>query len=292
MTDNAVTRFSEHRAQLGEGPTYDPATRTAFWFDIEGKALFEKRDGAAEAVRHALPFMASALCVVDAARQLIAAEDGLYLRDTASGALSLHLPLEADDPQTRSNDGRTHPSGALWIGTMHKGGEAGRGAIYWYRMGEIRQLYPRIGIPNAICFTADGRLAYFTDTKVGRLMKVDCDPQTGLPTGEPRLFLDHSGGEGGLDGSVCDAEGTVWNARWGAGTLDAYAPDGTRLRSIALGARQVTCPAFVGPKADRIIVTSAYSGLSEAERAADPDAGATFLVDSPVCGRHDPAVAV
>lgn len=27
--------------QLGEGPTYDPATDTAFWFDIKGQKLHE-----------------------------------------------------------------------------------------------------------------------------------------------------------------------------------------------------------------------------------------------------------
>ena len=33
-------------ARLGEGPTYDPATDTAYWFDILDRKLFEHERGA------------------------------------------------------------------------------------------------------------------------------------------------------------------------------------------------------------------------------------------------------
>ncbi|NDV88466.1 SMP-30/gluconolactonase/LRE family protein [Aurantimonas aggregata] len=290
MTDVKVGVFSSIACRLGEGATYDPATGTAWWFDIEGKALLEKPTDADEATVHPLPFMASVLAVIDGDRQLMAAQDGLYVRDRRSGRLSLHRPMEAENAATRSNDGRVHPSGALWVGTMGIDGEAGLGAIYWYRAGEMRQLYPGIGIPNSICFSPDGCIAYFTDTKNYRLMRVDIDPDNGLPIGEPQLFFDHTSREGGIDGSVCDAEGQVWNARWGSGMLDTYAPGGTRIGSIAIGASRVTCPAFVGQSADRLIVTSAWSGLSDAERREDPDAGKTFVLDLPVKGRHEPKV--
>ncbi|MCP3056049.1 SMP-30/gluconolactonase/LRE family protein [Aurantimonas marianensis] len=286
--DISVALYSDIACRLGEGPTYDPATDTAWWFDIEGRSLLEKRGDAAETTVHPLPFMASALAVIDGERQLIAAQDGLYIRETATGKLSLHRPLEADNEATRSNDGRVHPSGALWIGTMGKAHEKGAGAIYWYRGGELRTLYSNVSIPNAICFSPDGRLAYFTDTAVNRLMRVAVDSQTGLPTGEPALFFDQRGGKGGLDGAICDADGLIWNARWGNGTVDAYSPDGTRIRTIAIDTRQVTCPCFVGPKLDRMIVTSAWSGLSEKSRMNDPNAGKTFLIDLAVRGRPEP----
>ncbi len=58
-------------------------------------------------------------------------------------------------------------------------------------------------------------------------------PATGLPTGEPSLLVDSSGEAGGIDGSVCDADGLIWNARWGSGTVDVYRPDGVRLTRYA-----------------------------------------------------------
>ncbi|BCH21302.1 SMP-30/gluconolactonase/LRE family protein [Mesorhizobium sp. L-8-3] len=282
--------FSETVCHLGEGPSYDPATESLFWFDILGRKLLEKPvSGGAERV-HDLPELASAVAGVDGGRQLLVTETGLYLRDRKSGALTLHTPLEADNAGTRSNDARTHPSGTFWIGTMGKKAEPRAGAIYWFRKGELRKIVSDVTIPNAICFAPDGRTAYFTGTVKNVLFRVDCDPETGLPRGEPKIFADCRGREGGPDGAVVDAEGVVWNARWGAGAVDAYSPDGALIRTVAVPARQSSCPAFVRPRADRLVVTSAWEGMDEAARAADPHAGKTFLLDIPVKGRFEPPV--
>lgn len=282
--------FSQTVCNLGEGPSYDPASDSLFWFDILGRKLLEKKVSGGAETTHDLPELASAIAGVDAKRQFLVTETGLYLRDRKSGALTLHTPLEADNAATRSNDARTHPSGAFWIGTMGKQAEARAGAIYWFRKGELRKIVSDVTIPNAICFAPDGRTAYFTGTVTNVLFRVDCDPATGLPQGEPKIFVDSCGREGEADGAVVDADGVVWNARWGAGAVDAYAPDGTLIRSIAVPARQSSCPAFVGPRADRLAVTSAWEGMDAAARAADPHAGKTFLLDVPVKGRFEPPV--
>ena len=288
----AVSVFSDIACHLGEGPIYDPRSDTVFWFDIVGRRLLEKSWPDGKTKVHDLPEMASALAVVDENRQLLVTETGLHLRDVRSGALSLHVAIEADNPVTRSNDSRVHPCGAFWIGTMGKRSEKAAGSIYWYFRGEVRRLYPEISIPNSICFSPDGAIAYFADTAKNLLFRVECDPQTGLPTGERQVFLDHRGRPGGIDGSVVDANGMLWNARWGSAALDAYDSEGRHVERIDIPARQSSCPAFVGPQADRIVVTSAWEGMDEAARAADPKAGQTFLVDLPVNGRFDPPVAL
>ncbi|MBU2190761.1 MAG: SMP-30/gluconolactonase/LRE family protein [Alphaproteobacteria bacterium] len=287
-----VSILSDIECQLGEGPTYDPNTGTLFWFDITGRRLLEKPMPGGGVKVHKLPEMTSALAVIDDDRQLLATETGLHVRDIRSGEITPHRAIEADNPVTRSNDCRVHPSGAFWVGTMGKKAEKKVGAIYWYFRGELRTLYAGITIPNSICFSPDGATAYFTDTDLNLLMRVDCDPLSGLPHGEPSVFFDQSGGTGGLDGSVVDADGVLWNARWGAASLDAYAPDGRRVRSVAIPARQTTCPVFVGPRADRIAVTSAWQDMDAGARDGDPHAGKTFLVELPVNGRFDPRVAI
>lgn len=289
---NGVTVLSETICELGEGPTYDPATETLFWFDIVARKLLQKPMGGGETVSHELPAMASALGIVDGERQLLVTENGLYLRNSKSGALTLHMPLEADNAVTRSNDSRVHPCGAFWIGTMGKNAERHAGAIYWYFKGELRQLFPDITVSNSICFSPDGGTAYFTDTMKGLLLRVDCDPATGLPIGDPMVFFDHRGGDGGLDGSVVDAEGVLWNARWGAGYIDSYSPGGERLQTISMPVIQPTCPAFVGKNADRLAVTSAWQGMDEETRSRDPQAGKTFFLDLAVKGRLEPQVAL
>ncbi|WP_149759251.1 SMP-30/gluconolactonase/LRE family protein [Neomesorhizobium albiziae] len=290
MNMEKVSVFSDVVCELGEGPSYDPASETLFWFDITGKKLLQKKFPDGRTVVHDLPFMGSAIATVDAERQLLVAEDGIYVRYARTGSLALHTPLEADNASTRSNDARVHPSGSFWIGTMAKDEAPKAGAIYWFSRGEIRRLYDGITVPNSICFAADGATAYLTGKSANVIHRVECDPATGLPTGELKVFADTKGAGGWVDGSVVDAEGVLWNARWGGARIDAYAPDGTLLRSIRTPAGQSSCPAFVGPDASRIAVTSAWKGLDVAARAADPEAGKTFLLDIPVRGRFEPKV--
>ena len=278
--------LSAERCHLGEGPTYDALTDTAWWFDILEGRLFEAQLGSGQVRIHPLSRMASALARIDAERQLIVAEDGLYVRAVGDGGLTLFCPLEADNPGNRSNDARVHPCGTFWIGTMGRKAEAGAGAIYALHRGEISRLFADVTIPNAICFSPDGSLGYFADTAANVLYRVMLDPATGLPVGAPEELLRHRG----IDGAVVDAGGRIWNARWGGGCVDIYSPQGEHLRSLQVPARQSSCPAFVGPDLSRLLVTSAWQGMDEAARAADPDHGRTFLMEVAARGRPEPDV--
>lgn len=289
MEDVPTSVLSAERCHLGEGPTYDAASDTAWWFDILERRLFEAHLASGEIRIHALAVMASALARIDAARQLIVAEDGLYIRNVASGRMELFAPLEADNAATRSNDARAHPSGTLWLGTMGRKAEPRAGAIYVLHRGRISRLYADITIPNAICFSPDGAIGYFADTGTNVMYRVPLDAATGLPSGDPVPFIRHQG-IGGLDGAVVDADGNIWNARWGGGCVDAYDPHGRRLRSLRVPARQSSCPAFVGRDLSRLLVTSAWQDMDERARADDPGHGRTFILDVAARGRGEPDV--
>jgi sugar lactone lactonase len=212
MEQAPTSILSAERCHLGEGPTGDAATDTAWWFDILEGRLFEAHLGNGQIRSHLLGRMASALGCIGAKRQLIAAEDALYIRSVANRSMTLYRPLESDNRLTRSNDAWVHPSGTFWIGTMGRKAQAGAGAINARYRGEISQLFPRISIPNAICFSSDGALGYFADTATHVPYRV-VHPATGLPCGAPEKLLQHRG-VGGLDGAVFDADGRIWNARW------------------------------------------------------------------------------
>ena len=83
MDEVPTTVLCSERCHLGEGPTYDAATDTAWWFDIVERRLFEARLGTGQTTIHSLEVMGSALGRIDAQRQLLVADDGLYIRDTA-----------------------------------------------------------------------------------------------------------------------------------------------------------------------------------------------------------------
>jgi sugar lactone lactonase YvrE len=69
-----------------------------------------------------------------------------------------------------------------------------------------------------------------------------------------------------------DAEGDLWIACYGAGEVRRYAPDGTLTGVVEVGVPNVTCPAFVGPGLDRLLITTARSD-------GDRDSGRLFLAD-------------
>jgi sugar lactone lactonase YvrE len=262
--------------KLGEGPSHERETGTLWWFDILGKTLHERELETGQERHHPLPMMASVVARIDADRQMLATEKGIYIRQRHDGTLAPYCELEPGNTSNRSNDGRVHPSGSLWIGTMGKGGEDRAGAIYHVASGTVTKLFADLSIPNAICFSPDGSIGYFVDTTVNRLMQVPLDTSTGLPTGPASLLVDTSHRPGGMDGAVCDSDGNIWNARWGAGAVDCYAPDGTHLDSYALPAQQVSCPVFHGHDLRNLAVTSAWEGLNTSQREEDKQAGELF----------------
>lgn len=289
MEEVPTTVFCNERCHLGEGPTYDAATDTAWWFDIVERRLFEAQLGIGRTTIHSLDVMGSALGRIDAHRQLVVADNGLYIRERSDGRMTLYRPLEADNAATRSNDARIHPSGTFWIGTMGRKAEQGLGAIYALHRGALTRLYEHVTIPNAICFSPDGTIGYFADTGKNVLFRVDLDAATGLPRGEPAALVTRRSG-GGIDGAVVDADGLIWNARWGGGCIDVYSPEGVHLRSLRVPARQSSCPVFIGPDFSRLLVTSAWQGMGEDAKRADPDHGRTFVLDVAARGRPEPDV--
>jgi sugar lactone lactonase YvrE len=203
--------------------------------------------------------------------------------------MELFAPLEADNPATRSNDARVHPSGTFWLGTMGRKAEPRAGAIYALHRGRLSRLFADISIPNAICFSPAGDVGYFADTATNVMHRVPLDATTGLPSGDPVPFIWHRG-IGGIDGAVVDADGLIWNARWGGGCVDVYDSTGRHLRSLRVPARQSSCPAFVGRDLSRLLVTSAWEGMNEPVRASDPQHGRTFILEADVHGRREPDV--
>ncbi len=277
--------------ELGEGALWHPLRRQLFWFDILGKRLHSIEDG----VPRSWSFveMVSAAGWVSRDVLLIAGERDLFLFDLETEEIETLAELEADDPGTRSNDGRADRQGGFWIGTMGKrgGDDPGRGSIWrWYR-GELRQLYSGLTIPNSICFSPDGRFAHFSDTLTHRIQRVALD-QDGWPAGNAETFVD-LGDEGLLpDGATVDAAGNLWNAQWGAGRVACYGPDGRFLKAVPMGAGQTSCPAFGGEGLSTLYCTSALEGMNAAARAADPDAGKTFAVPSVGTGLPEPQVMI
>ncbi|MGB3553254.1 MAG: SMP-30/gluconolactonase/LRE family protein [Jannaschia sp.] len=159
----------------------------------------------------------------------------------------------------------------------------GAGAIHRYFRGEVRRLWHGLTIPNAICFSPDGKIAYFADTAQGLVWRQAID-RAGWPSGRREVFADFSAVGIAPDGAVCDAEGNVWMAQWGVGRVACHGPDGRFLQALSCGAAHTTCPAFGGPDLDRMFVTSATQGLADGALDHQPGSGRTWIAQMPVRG--------
>jgi sugar lactone lactonase YvrE len=260
----AVKIIDERVCHLGEGPLWHPERGQLFWFDINAKQLLTRE--ASGPLMWQFDEHVSAAGWLDHDTLLIASETALFRFDIATGTSEHVIDLEADNPVTRSNDGRADPWGGFWIGTMGKQAEDCAGAIYRFYQGKLEPLYHDITISNAICFSPDRNFAYYADTPTRQIMRQTLDSE-GWPTGPATVFVDLNAEGLNPDGAVVDSEGYLWNAQWGAHRVTRYAPEGRVDSTVNLAASQPSCPAFGGQDLTNLYVTSATESLSEANDA-------------------------
>lgn len=266
--------YDDRPCELGEGPLWHPTRNQLFWFDILGKKLLTQIGD----TLHSWSFdkHVSAAGWVDQTHLLIASDCALHLWDIDAGQIVKDLcPLEADDPSTRSNDGRADPWGGFWIGTMGLNKEPGAGAIYRFYKGELTSLFGSVTIPNAICFAPDRSAAYFTDTVTGHILRQPLDAD-GWPSGAPKVLIDLHAEPFGPDGAVTDADGNIWNAQWGAARVACYSARGNFIGAIPFEAAHTSCPAFGGDDMETLFCTSARAELDLGQIASTPENGMTF----------------
>ena len=277
--------FDDRVCILGEGPLWHPTRQQLFWFDIVGKRLLTRTTNGCQEWQ--FDEHVSAAGWLDHDALLIASETGLWRFSLNDGSRKLVIALEADNPITRSNDGRADPWGGFWIGTMGKNAEKHAGAIYRLYKGELRNLFPSITISNAICFSPNRQFAYYTDTVTQLVMRQALEQQDGWPMGEAEVYLDLRSENLNPDGAVIDAGREHVACAMGRIThrmlLDGWAV----YKRIECDALQPSCPAFGGPELRTLFCTTAAVDLSAETRAQQPSNGMTFLSENAGTGQSE-----
>jgi len=275
------------RCDLGEGLLWSAERRAWLWTDIERSQLWMYEPELDHARHWSLPDRLGSFALCTSGKLLLALAKRLALTDLdLSLANGRELPVttvatvESDLPTTRTNDGRTDRAGNFVFGTMDEAADSKPiGSFYQYsaRHG-LRQL-PLGGIvtANSLCFSLDGRTIFYCDSRQRRIMTGRYDAQSASVSGI-REFVNFGDLAGGPDGSIIDADGYLWNAGWGAAKVRRFAPDGTIDCEIDVPAKNVTCPAFGGPRFEELCVTTARHKMSAVELEAMPDAGSVFGV--------------
>lgn len=282
----APSVFDERCCQLGEGALWHPGRQQLFWFDILGSTLLSRHQG--RSLAWSFDEAVSAAGWISEKELLIASETCLYRFDLLTGERLPVQPLEADNPGTRSNDGRADPWGGFWISTMGWKEEPGAGSLYRYYQGALHKLESNLTIPNAICFAPDASCAYWTDTTEGLLWRQPLGSAHGWPEGEKQQVIDFSARGLNPDGAIVDSHGDIWSAQWGAGRVARYSPEGIERQEITLPTPQTTCPALGGEHLDTLFVTTAARGLD----ALDGLSGRLFQLRVGISGQAEHRVLI
>lgn len=268
------------RDRLGECALWCEHSGAFYWTDIEGSKISRlQADGRLRAWMLPERVGSFALCAGSPSRLLLGLASGIAVFDTASEALSAVIPVEADEPRTRINDGRCDRQGRFVFGMFNPQEQPIGG--FWRVHPDLRierLPLPPAAVGNSICFSPDGATMYYADSPTRTIWQLDYHADGRL--GTPRIFVRLGEDEGFPDGSCVDAGGGLWNAQWDGGRVVRYDATGRETARFPLPVSRPTCPAFGGPSLQVLYVTSARGGLDRERLRREPEAGGVFALDA------------
>lgn len=268
------------RAELAEGPVWDARDNRLLWVDIHAGLIhrLDVNSGVDDLIRLGTDVGA---VVPRTQGGYLAAVRGGFVAVTEGGMVL--AVATAGGPGLRMNDGKCAPDGAFWAGTMADDLTHGAGSLYRLAVdGSLSVRLRGVTISNGLGFTEDGRL-YYVDTALHRIDVFDVAPTTQMLNNR-RPFWQFPQGGGSPDGMALDDDGCVWVALWGGGAVHRYTPNGVLDTVVTVAAPHVTSCAFGGAAGDELLITSARTALTEAQRASHPLAGALFRCRPGVTG--------
>lgn len=266
--------FVDARAQLGEGPVWDVRSGRLIWVDIEGAALHSTHPETGETTTLPMPMPIGIAVPRQSGGFVAALEDGFYAID-ADGRTELIAEIDNRPRGLRFNDGACDPAGRFIAGTMAYDFKPGAGSLYRLEPDlSVSRLIDSVTISNGLGWSPDGGTMYYVDTPTKRIDAFDYDVDSGAIS-RRRPFVEIEG-EGRGDGLCVDVDGAVWVALWPGWSVRRYLADGTLDAILPLPVGEVSSCVFGGPSLDELFITTAWSTLSDEQRAAQPLAGSLF----------------
>lgn len=273
------------KAKLGEGSIWHPKENKLYWVDIEGKSLHIYDPVTNKDKEFALGSRVGTVVPIESGGALVALQSGIHKIDTKTGKLTFISNPLPDTVNLRFNDGKCDPAGRFWIGTLAMDSRR-RGAVLW-RMDKDKSLHlmlDSVSISNGIVWTADRKTMYYNDTPTGTIQGFDYDDKAGEISNR-RVVVRIARGGGSPDGMTIDADGNLWVALWGSGSVGKFDPrTGQLLQKIIVPAPNVSSCAFGGKNLETLYITTARAWVSEEKLKEFPLSGGLFAVKPGVRG--------
>ncbi|MEK6541369.1 MAG: SMP-30/gluconolactonase/LRE family protein [Pseudomonadota bacterium] len=285
---STASRLIESHCELGESPRWNAHEARLYWVDIAANAMhrWDSRSGFVES----RTFDAPAACFAfrKSGGMVLGMKNGCALID---GWGDVPRPFGeqvlAGKPHHRMNDGRCDPAGNFWVGSVNGAKTQADAALYRLSTaGELIKVESGMMTCNGAAFYSGGTRFCHADTPSHAVRAYDCDAATGALSNRHILHQFEVGvgpGLGRPDGGSFDEEGCYWTALFDGWRIVRLSPAGEIIVDIRLPVQRPTMIAFGGVDRRTAFVTSARTGLSEAQLADQPQAGDVFAfrVDVP-----------
>lgn len=272
------------QAALGEGPLWSAKEQALYWVDILNHRLHRYGPQQQKSTWQFDEEISAVAERADHVGLIVTLRHGFAYFDPATEKLERLLDVEAELPSNRFNDGKCDSAGRFWAGTMDFGCRQPTGSLY--RLSPdlgIKKIDSGYPITNGPAWSLDQKIMYYNDTANRRTYAFDFDVDSGEATGK-RVFLEYSADEGTPDGMTTDAEGGLWIAHWGVGSLTRRDAIGQVLQTVELPCSQITSCAFGGPDLTTLFITSAATGMSGQQLQREPLAGSLFAIEMEIPG--------
>ncbi|MCC5476049.1 SMP-30/gluconolactonase/LRE family protein [Streptomyces sp. NPDC059680] len=267
-------------AELGEGPTWDPATGRLTWLDILGMRVNTYDPATGRRTVRTTEQHVGAVKPRAGGGLVLNLRDGVGLLDPDDTFRWLHHEPVAG---RRANEAAVAPDGSLWAGTMRYDEAPGGGTLTRLTGdGTAETVLSDVTVSNGTGWSPDGRLMYYVDSPTRRVDVFDHD---GERVHDRRPLVEIEEGAGFPDGLTVDAEGCVWVALWDGGAVRRYTPGGALDRVISLPTPRTTACAFGGADLTDLYITTARVGLP----APHPLSGSVLVVPGAGKGLPQPA---
>ncbi|MGA2481403.1 MAG: SMP-30/gluconolactonase/LRE family protein, partial [Spirochaetia bacterium] len=202
-----------------------------------------------------------------------------------TGSLKRLIPLEADIPENRSNDGKCDPAGRFWVGSMAPDDHEGGASLYRLEKDySLCRVLSGVTISNGLVWSHDRTKMYYIDTPTRHVFAFDYRLETGEISNR-RVCIEIPQGRGFPDGMTIDEEGMLWIALFGGWGVSRWNPlNATMLEYVEMPVKNITSCSFGGERLDELYVTSARILNTESELAQQPHAGNLFHLEPGVRG--------
>jgi len=268
----------------GEGAVWHPGENALYWTDIN-RFLVHRYDPDRQTTETWLfeePVTAVNLTTGSELLLVLGSNISLWSPDSHPQLKTLHT-LESS-PKMRFNDAGVDPRGSLWAGTMRNNvGSKGEELDVEFSGGILYRLDPdghtskwkeNVGVSNTVAWSPDSARFYFADSPANIIWSYAFDERTGAISNETTFLSGYP--QGSPDGSAVDAQGYLWNARYGGGRLIRIDPEGGIDRVVDLPVANPTTCAFGGSDLKTLYITSA--------RSADRLSGSVFALETEIGG--------